>query len=83
MTVEQATQTLQGAGFAVAEGGQVNSEVGAGLVAYTSPGGGESLSSGDPVTIYTSTGYVPPPPSTGNGGGKGGGKGKGRGRGRR
>ncbi len=77
--VDAATQTLQAAGFTVADGGQVNSEVGEGLVAYTSPGGGTSLSSGDTVTLYASTGYVPPPPSTGgNGGGKGKGKGKGR-----
>ncbi len=74
--VDAATQTLEGAGFTVADGGQVNSEVGEGLVAYTSPVGGTSLSSGDTVTLYTSTGYVPPPPSTsGNGGGKGKGKG--------
>ena len=32
---------------------------GAGLVASTSPEGGVQLSSGDTVTIYTSTGYVP------------------------
>jgi membrane carboxypeptidase/penicillin-binding protein len=83
-SVEAATQQLQAAGFTVADGGQVNSEVGEGLVAYTSPEGGASLSSGDTVTLYTSTGYVPPPPST-NGGNKGGkgGKGKGRGRGNR
>jgi membrane peptidoglycan carboxypeptidase len=79
-SVEAATQQLEAAGFTVADGGQVNSEIGAGLVAYTSPAGGASLSSGDTVTLYTSTGYVPPPPSTGNGGGKGKGKGKGRGR---
>ena len=71
-TVEAATATLESAGFAVSDGGQVNSEVGAGLVAYTSPTGGTSLSSGDTVTLYTSTGYVPPPPSSGGGGGGGG-----------
>ena len=92
-SVEAATQALEAAGFTVADGGEVNSEVGAGLVAYTSPTGGTSLSSGDTVTLYTSTGYVPPPPSTGGGGGGGGGdddngngngkdgKGKGRGNG--
>ncbi|MDR7254639.1 membrane peptidoglycan carboxypeptidase [Nocardioides sp. BE266] len=73
-TVEAATQQLQAAGFTVADGGQVNSEVTAGNVAYSSPGAGTSLSSGDTVTLYTSTGYVPPP--------KKGGKGKGKGRGR-
>ena len=85
-SVEAATSTLEGAGFAVANGGQVNSEVGAGLVASTSPTGGTSLSSGDTVTLYTSTGSVPPPPSTGGGGngngnGNGNGKGKGKGNG--
>ncbi len=54
----------------------------AGLVAYTSPGGGTSLSSGDTVVIYPSTGYVPPPPEPeGNGGGNGGGGGGGNGNG--
>ena len=77
-SVEAATQQLEAAGFTVADGGQVNSEVGAGLVAYTSPGAGTALSSGDTVTLYTSTGYVPPPANTN--GGKGKGKGKGRGR---
>jgi beta-lactam-binding protein with PASTA domain len=78
-SVEAATAALQAAGFTVADGGQVNSETGAGLVASTSPEGGVQLSSGDTVTLYTSTGYVPPPPSSNDG--KGGGKGKGRGRG--
>jgi len=81
-SVEQATAALESIGFSVADGGQVNSETGEGLVASTSPAAGTSLSSGDTVTLYTSTGYVPPPPSTGNGGGKGGGKGKGRGGGK-
>jgi membrane peptidoglycan carboxypeptidase len=84
-SVEAATAALQAAGFTVADGGQVNSETGAGLVASTSPEGGAQLSSGDTVTLYTSTGYVPPPPSadnSGNGGGNGGGNGNGSGRGR-
>lgn len=80
-SVEAATAALEGAGFTVADGGQVNSEVGEGLVASTSPAAGTSLSSGDTVTLYTSTGYVPPPP--GQGGGKGKGKGKGGGKGNR
>ena len=73
-SVEAATSTLESAGFTVADGGQVNSEVGEGLIAYTSPSGGASLSSGDTVTLYTSTGYVPPPS---NGGGNGNGNGNG------
>jgi membrane peptidoglycan carboxypeptidase len=79
-SVEAATATLQGAGFAVADGGQVNSEVAAGTVAYTSPSGGTALSSGDTVTLYTSTGTVPPPENSGGGGG-GGGRGNGNGNG--
>jgi membrane peptidoglycan carboxypeptidase len=76
-SVEAATAALQAAGFVVADGGQVNSETGAGLVAYTSPEGGAQLSSGDTVTLYTSTGYVPPPSGNGNGGGRGRGNGDG------
>ncbi len=49
MSVEQATATLEATGSTVADGGQVNSETGAGLVAYSSPGGGTPLSSGDVV----------------------------------
>ncbi len=89
-SVEAATATLEAAGFSVADGGQVNSEVAAGSVAYSSPSGGAALSSGDTVTLYTSTGYVPPPPSgnndgggNGNGNGNGNGSGNGRGGGRR
>ena len=78
--VDAATQLLQSAGFTVADGGEVNSEVEAGNVAYSSPSSGTQLSSGDTVTLYTSTGYVPPPSNDGNKGGKGR-KGGGRGRG--
>jgi membrane peptidoglycan carboxypeptidase len=78
MTLEQAQQTLEAAGFAASVGGSVNSSIGEGLVAYTSPASGESVSSGDTVTIYQSTGYVPPPPQPaqqgdGDGGPGGGG----------
>ncbi|MSW71178.1 MAG: PASTA domain-containing protein [Actinobacteria bacterium] len=76
-TIEAATAALEAAGFSVADGGQVNSEVAAGSVAYSSPSGGAALSSGDTVTLYTSTGYVPPPPSNNNGGGNGNGNGNG------
>lgn len=82
-TVEAATSQLEAAGFAVSDGGEVNSSTGQGLVAYTSPEPGTSLSSGDTVVLYPSTGYVPPA-TTGNGGkGKGGGRGNGKGRGGR
>ena len=78
MSVEQATSTLEGAGFTVADGGQVNSETGVGLVAYSSPIGGTALSSGDAVMLYTSTGFVPAP-TTSNSGGGGRGNGNGNG----
>ncbi|MCF6378064.1 penicillin-binding protein [Nocardioides KLBMP 9356] len=81
-SVEAATSTLEAAGFTVADGGQVNSDLEQGLVASTSPAAGIQLSSGDTVTLYTSTGYVPPPPSNDGGKGKGKGKGKGGGKGR-
>jgi membrane peptidoglycan carboxypeptidase len=76
MTQPAATQALEAAGFVVSVGSVVNSEVAEGSIAYTSPSGGTSLSSGDTVVIYPSTGYVPPPPpepSTGDNGGGGGG----------
>lgn len=72
--VAGATAALQAAGFVVADGGQVDSEAAAGTVAYTSPEPGSQLSSGDTVTLYTSTGT---PPSRGNGGGQGRGRGRG------
>ncbi|WP_159081500.1 penicillin-binding protein [Nocardioides sediminis] len=82
MTQPAATQALEAAGFVVSVGGAVNSEVPADNVAYTSPSGGTSLSSGDTVVIYPSTGYVPPPPpapkpNRGGGGGGGGNSGPG------
>ncbi len=55
-SVEAATTALQAAGFTVADGGQVDSDAEAGVVASTSPEAGTSLSSGDTVTLYTSTG---------------------------
>ena len=73
MSVADATATLQGAGFSVTEGGETDSEVEAGAVAATAPEAGTSLSSGDPITLYVSTGET-----SGNGG-----KGRGRGRGGR
>ncbi|SEC15745.1 Membrane carboxypeptidase (penicillin-binding protein) [Nocardioides exalbidus] len=72
LSPEDATAQIQAAGFTAADGGQVNSTTEAGLVASTSPEVGTQLSSGDTVTYYTSTGYVPPSK---------GGKGKGKGRG--
>lgn len=63
MTKEEAIATLEDAGFQVQESGRYNSSVERGLIAGSRPGGGATLSSGDTVQIYTSTGYVPPPKS--------------------
>ncbi len=77
-TVEAATQAIEAAGFTVADGGPVDSETAEGTVVSTSPEAGTQLSSGDTVTLYTSTGTEP---STGNGNGGGRGRGNGGGRG--
>lgn len=92
MTVDQATQTLEGEGFKAAVGYEVNSEIAEGTIAYTSPGAGSSFGAGDTITLYPSTGYVPPPPQSPSpepkkdgkkGGKKGGGNGNGNGKNRR
>ncbi len=62
MTVAKAIRTLEKAGFDAREGSRVNSDVKEGLVAWSSPGSGAGLSSGDTVYVYPSTGYVPPKP---------------------
>jgi membrane peptidoglycan carboxypeptidase len=84
-SVDDATRMLEDQGFKVVNGGYVNSEVGEGLVAYTSPGAGTEWGSGDEVVIYISTGHVPKPPRNNNGGGgnndNGNGNGNGNGRG--
>jgi membrane peptidoglycan carboxypeptidase len=79
MSVEQATQVLEGANFSVSVAGFVDSSYSEGTVAYTSPSGGSQLGSGGLVTIYQSDGtpYVPPAPEPERGGGGGGGNGGG------
>lgn len=72
MSVEEATTALQTAGFIAAQGSEVDSSVELGLVAETSPAAGASLSSGDTVVVYPSTGEEPR---------SNGGRGRGRGRG--
>ncbi|MDP3889877.1 transglycosylase domain-containing protein [Nocardioides sp.] len=62
MSVDSARKVLSDAGFEPQVASAVNSNVTKGNVAYTSPSGGSSFASGDTVTIYPSTGYVPPPP---------------------
>ena len=91
LSIADAEARLRAAGFKTSVGYSVNDELSEGLVVYTSPAAGTEYGAGDTITMYPSTGYVPPPPPTntnkgGNGGkkndgkgGKGGGKGKGNG----
>jgi membrane peptidoglycan carboxypeptidase len=96
MSVEQATQVLEDAGFIVSVAGFRDSAYERGTVAFTNPRGGGQLSSGDTVVIYISDGtpFVPPKkgdkgdddeptdgPGNGNGNGNGGGNGGGPGNG--
>lgn len=82
MSPDQARSVLEDAGFFPADGGQVNSNAPAGTVAYTSPAGGSTTTSGSSITIYVSNGVPPaPPPRHGGGGGGGGGHGNGNGNG--
>ena len=64
----QATKKLEDAGFKVKQGGQVDSNVSPGAVAYTSPQG--EIDKGEEVTIYISNGKSEPSstPSTEPGG---------------
>ena len=63
MSIDQATSVLEDAGFTVAVGGEIDSQLDRGLVAGSYPRSGDSTSSGDTVTIYPSDGspYVAPP----------------------
>ncbi|GAB3601391.1 transglycosylase domain-containing protein [Microbacterium tumbae] len=58
MTVEEATRTLQDAGFGVTVGGAVDSTEAKGLVGAQSPGAGR-VAGGTTVTIQPSTGKAP------------------------
>jgi membrane peptidoglycan carboxypeptidase len=69
MTPDQARSALEGAGFFSSDGGEVRSNEPAGTVAYTSPAGGSSSTSGSEVTIYVSNGIPPAPPPGHAGGG--------------
>ena len=78
MSIDQAKATLRNVGFNPLVGSAVNSEYAEGTVAYTDPGAGSEAYEGQIVTIYPSTGYVPPPPdNNGDGGDHGGGHGGG------
>ena len=63
MSVDQARQVLENAGFNTSVGGTVNSNYAEGTVAYTSPGSGSSAPSGSVITIYQSSGFVPAAPT--------------------
>jgi membrane peptidoglycan carboxypeptidase len=56
----QAADKLTAAGFTSSAGGQINSSYPAGSVASTDPSG--RAMKGSEITLYISTGYVPPPP---------------------
>jgi membrane peptidoglycan carboxypeptidase len=60
MTVEEATARLKEAGFNAQVAGSTNSGYAQGIVVYTDPSG--TAMRGSTVSLYTSTGYVPPPP---------------------
>jgi membrane peptidoglycan carboxypeptidase len=80
MSIDKATSVLEDAGFTVAVGGEIDSQLDRGLIAGSYPRSGDSTSSGDTVTIYPSDGspYVAPKPKSKpkkKGGGNGGGRG--------
>ena len=56
MSIDKATSVLEDAGFTVAVGGEIDSQLDQGLVAGSYPRSGDSTSSGDTVTIYPSDG---------------------------
>ena len=76
LSVEAARAQLEALGFGVSISGYVRSEYPVDTVAYTFPAAGESLGSGDTVTIYQSDG-TPPKGSGGGDDGDGGGGGDG------
>jgi hypothetical protein len=61
---EAAAQLLSEAGFAPVRGRAVNSRLGAGRIAYTSPRAGRSANPGATVYVYPSTGRRPAPATT-------------------
>jgi membrane peptidoglycan carboxypeptidase len=71
MSVRQATNTLQNAGFTVTFGQQIASSLNQGLVAATNPSAGTSMTAGSQVTLYPSSGSL----SIGGGASTGGGGG--------
>ncbi len=81
MSISDAKGTLADKGFNVVVGENWNTNYPAGTVGGMDPTPGEARGQGYTVTLYPSTGYVPPPPSSStNKGNKGKGKGHGKGR---
>ncbi|HYJ68945.1 MAG TPA: penicillin-binding protein [Nocardioidaceae bacterium] len=85
MSITDAKQLLRDHGFKPLVGSYQNSAYAEGTVAFTDPGAGSEAYKNQPITIYPSTGYVPPPEDNGddddgdndNGGGNDGGDGGG------
>ena len=61
MDVASASAALSSAGFTPVTGGTTPSTYAPGTVAFTTPGGGSTASSGSSVSIFTSSGPAPPP----------------------
>jgi len=77
LSEEAATDALENAGFAVSNGGYVDSGYARDTVAYSSPGAYSQFGSGDTVTIYISDGTPKPPPPKHDGGNGGNNNGNG------
>jgi membrane peptidoglycan carboxypeptidase len=81
MSIPDAKKLLRDHGFKPIVGTYQNSAYAEGTVAFTDPGAGSEAYKNQPITIYPSTGYVPPPEDDGdddggghdNGGGNDGG----------
>lgn len=58
LSVDAADSKLTNAGFATADGGQVDSDKPAGQIARTDPPAGSSITKGSNVTMYTSNGKL-------------------------
>jgi membrane peptidoglycan carboxypeptidase len=79
LSVDDARLELEDLGFVVSLGGYRPSGYPRDTVAYTDPGAGTELASGDTVVLYQSTGRTQPPPGNGGKGNGGGGNGGGNG----
>jgi beta-lactam-binding protein with PASTA domain len=62
----QARAALQYAGFTYSDGGAIDSELPAGMIAGSSPSGGSWVSRGSSVTVYSSNGAPKVEPDAGD-----------------